>query len=309
MIDVQGLRKSYPGRGQRVDAVNGISFTIGRGEVFGFLGPNGAGKTTSIKMLAGLVRRDEGVITIGGKDPDRDRSALKEIGVVLEGNRNLYWRLTAEENIEYFGVLRGLTAREARRRGAGLLDRFALARRRVPVSDLSRGMQQKVALAVALVHEPGLLLFDEPTLGLDVETAESVKDIIREAAKAGRAVLLTTHVLTVAEELSDRVAIINHGRVVVQASPSELIRRFSGDTYRVEVDGEVGPERWARLEELGVWRKNGHVEFMAKPETLYEVINTLKPLPILRLERDQANLTGVFLRLMKEGFDVAPASD
>ena len=159
-LEAYNLRKTYRQGSQRFEAVRGVSLTIAAGEVLAFLGSNGAGKTTTIKMMAGLIKPDAGWVRIAGSDPHRNPAALQRLGAVLEGNRNLYWRLTPEENLEYFGVLKGLSRRAARKSGIELLERFGLLeKRRTPVQKLSRGMQQKLAIAVALVHQPQLLLF------------------------------------------------------------------------------------------------------------------------------------------------------
>lgn len=172
LLEVENLRKTFRSGSGDVEAVRGISLKIEEGIVLGFLGPNGAGKTTTIKMIAGLVRPDSGSIRVAGLNPHDGPEALRHIGAVLEGNRNIYWRLTPLENLEYFGVLKGMAAKVARAKGREILERFGLAEKmKSPVQELSRGMQQKIAIAVALVHEPSLLLLDEPTLGLDVEAA------------------------------------------------------------------------------------------------------------------------------------------
>ncbi|MEL7511116.1 MAG: ABC transporter ATP-binding protein, partial [Cyanobacteria bacterium J06554_3] len=189
----EGLRKSYGRRKRRFEAVRDVSLHIAAGEVLAFLGPNGAGKTTTIKMIAGLIRPDAGWVRIAGLDPHRQPDALQGVGAVLEGNRNLYWRLTPLENLEYFGVLRKMPRKAARERGLELLEAFDLLdKRKDPVQKLSRGMQQKIAIAVALIHKPQLLLLDEPTLGLDVEAGETVKQLVRQVAASGCAILLTT---------------------------------------------------------------------------------------------------------------------
>ena len=192
-ISLTNISKSYV---PQQFVLKDISFDIKAGEKLGILGPNGAGKTTTIKMIAGLIYPDAGWVRIAGKDPHRQPDALRGVGAVLEGNRNLYWRLTPLENLEYFGVLRKLPRRMARQRGLELLERFELVdKQKEPVRKLSRGMQQKIAIAVALIHEPKLLLLDEPTLGLDVEAGETVKTLIRQVADSGCAILLTTHQL------------------------------------------------------------------------------------------------------------------
>lgn len=299
VLEAQQLQKEYREKRRVVTAVRQVSLGIDAGEVLAFLGPNGAGKTTTIKMLAGLIVPDAGWVRIAGRDPNRDPRALRSLGAVLEGNRNLYWRLTPPENLEYFGVLRGLSRRLARQRGGELLERFGLADKRKTVTQsLSRGMQQKLAIAVSLIHDPQLLLLDEPTLGLDVEATQTVKTLIREIAAEGRAILLTTHQLDIAEALSHRVAIINQGAIVAEEPTSELIRQFSGTAYRVELEGQLEGDRVAKLEALGaiVDRQTVHV---GEPELLYRVLDILKPLPLMKVEKDQASLTDVFLKLVK----------
>ena len=165
VLEVEQLQKTYQSAGKTVEAVRNVSFNIESGEVLAFLGANGAGKTTTIKMIAGLILPDRGQVKIAGRDPHRQAIARKAVGAVLEGNRNVYWRLNPEENLEYFGVLRGLSGYVARQRAKDLLERFELVpKRNTIVQNLSRGMQQKLAIAVALIHEPQLLLLDEPTL-------------------------------------------------------------------------------------------------------------------------------------------------
>jgi len=300
ILEAHHLQKTYSQKGTAVPAVRDVSLQIAAGEVLAFLGPNGAGKTTSIKMIAGLVHPDAGWVKIADRNPHREPQALRYLGAVLEGNRNLYWRLTPEENLEYFGVLRGLSQKQARRRGAELLERFRLShKRQAVVQTLSRGMQQKVAIAVALVHQPLLLLLDEPTLGLDVEATEDVKHLVREIAGEGCAILLTTHQLAIAEELSDRVAIINSGTIVAEEPTEALIRQFSGNAYRIELDSELDAERLSKLALLGLEPPQGTIVHVPELATLYQVLAILKPLPLLRVERDQANLTDVFLKLVR----------
>ncbi|MGF1460157.1 MAG: ABC transporter ATP-binding protein [Leptolyngbyaceae cyanobacterium] len=300
ILATQALTKGY-GRGkQRFEAVKQVSLTLHQGEVLAFLGPNGAGKTTTIKMIAGLVRPDRGQVLVAGQDPHRQARALKNIGAVLEGNRNLYWRLTPEENLEYFGVLRQVPRKVAHRRGLELLARFGLEEKRnTPVQKLSRGMQQKVAIAVALIHNPQLLLLDEPTLGLDVEAGETVKALVRQIAREGRAILLTTHQLDVAEELSDRVAIIRRGQIIAEQSTESLLREFSGSTYHLEVDGDITADRVQQIVRLGGSVDGRHVTYAGPNEKLYALLATLRPLPLIAVQRDRADLTQVFLKLVK----------
>ncbi|KAM3099738.1 ATP-binding cassette domain-containing protein [Phormidesmis sp. 146-12] len=299
LLEVQHLQKTYRQSGKVTEAVRDVSLTITTQEVLAFLGPNGAGKTTTIKMIAGLILPDRGTVQIAGRNPHRDSRAVGLLGAVLEGNRNLYWRLTPEENLEYFGVLRGLGRRVARQRGRELLDRFELShKRKTPVQSLSRGMQQKLAIAVALIHQPQLLLLDEPTLGLDVEATQTVKRLVREIAREGCAILLTTHQLDIAEELSDRVAIISQGTIVAEQTTQELIRQFSGTGYTIELAEELDDDRISKIQHLGsvVDQKVIHLR---EPEMLYQILHVLEPLSIVRVEKEQANLTEVFLQVVK----------
>ncbi len=301
-LEVDNLKKTYRYGAALLEAVRSVSLTLATGEVLAFLGPNGAGKTTTIKMIAGLIRPDAGRVKIAGVDPHRNPEALRLLGAVLEGNRNLYWRLTPEENLEYFGVLKGLSHREARRRGRLLLERFdLLSKRRTTVQTLSRGMQQKLALAVALIHQPKLLLLDEPTLGLDVEATQNVKALVRSIANEGCAILLTTHQLDIAEELSDRVAIIQKGEIIAASPTRELIQQFSGTAYTIEVEGELDPARVRVLQGVGAEVQAGRVVYMGSPEGLYQVIEALKPLPLIQVKKDSADLTEIFLKLVREG--------
>jgi ABC-2 type transport system ATP-binding protein len=305
VLEVYHLQKTYRQGGKQVQAVVDVSLTLAAGEILAFLGPNGAGKTTTIKIIAGLIRPDAGSVRILGRDPHTEPGALAQVGAVLEGNRNLYWRLTPLQNLEYFGVLRGLSPKTARQRGLELLETLGLGEKgEVAVQTLSRGMQQKVAIAVALLHQPALLLLDEPTLGLDVEAAQAVRSLIRQIATSGRAILLTTHQLDVAEALSDQVAVIERGAILVQAPTQELIRQFAGaaGTYRIELEQELDPSRAERLAQQGVEMLSSHqLRFRGSSEALYQVLEILKPLPVLSVKREEADLTHIFLKLLKRG--------
>ncbi len=304
ILEVHHLQKSYWEKGQALQAVRDLSLRVSAGEILAFLGPNGAGKTTSIKMMAGLVMPDSGWVRIGGRNPHQQPEALRLLGAVLEGNRNIYWRLTCRENLEYFGVLRGLSARQASQRAELLLERFELTQKRQTiVQSLSRGMQQKLAIAVALMHQPPLLLLDEPTLGLDVEATESVKRLIREIATEGCAIVLTTHQLAIAEELSNRVAIMHRGEVLLEEPTDALIQQFSTGSYRIEMSDTIDAPRCSKLERLGVVVEGDRQLFVADPGQLYEALAILKPLPLLRIETDQATLKEVFLTLVRQNQD------
>lgn len=301
-LEAYNLKKTYQYNNQIVEAVKNVSLNIASGEVMAFLGPNGAGKTTSIKMMAGLIQPDFGWTKISGINPHKNPNALEKLGAVLEGNRNVYWRLTPQENLEYFGVLKGLTYNQARKSGIGLLERFGLQhKRRTAVQQLSRGMQQKLAFAVALVHQPEILLLDEPTLGLDVEATEDVKVLVREIAASGCAILLTTHQLDIAEQLADNIAIIQKGEIITELPTDELIRKFSGKTYKIEMESILDEVRIIELEKMGVEVKEKRTIYVSRPELIYKIFHILEPLQLKVVEKSEADLTQIFLKLVKEG--------
>ena len=237
---VSELRKSYRtrnGDNGLLPAVDGISFSVPRGQILGLLGPNGAGKTTTIKCLCGLIQPDSGRIRVNCKDVVQERSrALKHISAVLEGNRNLYWRLTALENLNYFAGNRGVSPQRSRPGALALLDRFGLAdKANTQVNDLSRGMQQKLAIAVALHADTELVLLDEPTLGLDLEAATEVVAHLRQLTGQGRTVIISSHDMGVVQELCERVGIVNRGKVVTDDRVSNLLSLFNTLTYQVSL--------------------------------------------------------------------------
>ena len=199
LLRVSGVGKSYTGRkGSIVKAVDAVSFSVTGGEVIGLLGPNGAGKTTTIKMVCGLITPDTGSVTVAGHDIRRERrAALRHISAVLEGNRNLYWRLSVRENLTYFAGNRGWSPATIRERSAVLVEQFGLADKvDQVVANLSRGMQQKLAIAVALLADTDVLLLDEPTSALDPVGRRIVRGLLEGLRERGVAVLLNSHLLS-----------------------------------------------------------------------------------------------------------------
>ncbi|WP_199434731.1 ABC transporter ATP-binding protein [Qaidamihabitans albus] len=242
-IELSGLGKVY-GRGKSpFTAVEPTTLSVPWGQVIGLLGPNGAGKTTIIKMIGGLVTPTWGSVRLGGHDVARQRRhAVRQIGAVLEGSRNVYWPLSAWENLMYFGRLKGRRSAEIKPRAQQLLTELSLwPRRHQPVGSFSRGMQQKVAIAAALITDPPILLLDEPTLGLDVEAARTVKDWIDHLARQeGKTVVLTTHQLEAAQELSGRIAVIKDGQIIADLPTGQLLDRYAETRYTVTVAGPLG---------------------------------------------------------------------
>ncbi|MDT8715880.1 ABC transporter ATP-binding protein [Clostridium sp. 19966] len=232
-VEVKDLKKYFISKKRKMfrvveksefKAVDGISFDIYKGEIFGLLGPNGAGKTTTIKMITGLLRPTSGYVKVNGLDVDKKpMEALKNLGTVLAGDRSIYWKLTGRENLEYFAALYGCNRKEAKERAEKLLDRLGITEKADElVEKYSTGMKQKVALGKALIPQAPVVLLDEPTLGLDPNSALNLREIILDIQKEGRAVLLTTHYMEEADFLCDRIAIVDGGKVIALDTPEKL---------------------------------------------------------------------------------------
>jgi ABC-2 type transport system ATP-binding protein len=217
-LRIRGLSKSFD-----KPAVRSLDLTIGAGEFYGLLGPNGAGKTTTLRMIAGLLQPDAGSVEVCGIDALADPRAAKRIIAWLPDEPMLYDKLTALEYLSFVAGLWGMDPAESARLAQALLERLDLwAQRNDPCETFSRGMKQKAALAGALIHGPRLLLLDEPLTGLDAAIARQVKDLLLERARAGCTVILSTHILDVAERLVDRIGIIDAGALVTEGSLGEL---------------------------------------------------------------------------------------
>jgi len=205
-------------------AVDGISFSVSKGEIFGLLGPNGAGKTTTIKMLCTLITPSSGDGFVNEYSITKDQQKVREnLGVMLTGERTLYWKLTGLENLEYFAALYHMEQSYASKRIKELLDLVGLTEREgTLVENYSTGMRIRLSFAKALLNEAPVLLFDEPTASLDPQSSRLIRDIIRGLKEKGHAIILTTHNMEEADLLSDRVAIIDHGKIVLLGPPEEL---------------------------------------------------------------------------------------
>jgi len=227
LIDVDCLTKRFGA----ARAVDGISFHVFGGEIFGFLGPNGAGKTTTIKMLTGLVRPTSGTAKLAGFDIVRQPLEAKRIIGYVPDEPNLYGKLSAYEFLHFVGDVYGISAAKRGMRIQELLELFELAEAGSQlIESYSHGMKQKVALCAALLHEPRIYFLDEPTVGLDPKSARILKDIVRAVTRAGNAVFMSTHIMEIAQSLCDRVAIIDHGRIAAIGTPDDLSAMQGRDT-------------------------------------------------------------------------------
>ena len=244
VIEAEELRRTYKTstgvfrrRGLEIEAVRGISFAVERGELFGLLGPNGAGKTTTIKMLITLLLPTSGTARVLGHDVvEHAREVRRCIGYVFGGERGLYERLSALDNLRYFAELYGVSGREQKRRVAEVLELVGLTgREKERVEGYSRGMRQRLHVARGLLHDPEVLFLDEPTIGLDPVGARELRTTVAGLIQAGKTILLTTHYMFEADTLCDRVAVIAKGKIVGEGTPREL-KRVVADRTVVEVE-------------------------------------------------------------------------
>ncbi len=239
MIEVENLRKEY---GSRV-AVDGISFRVEPGQIFGLLGPNGAGKTTTISCISGLIRPTSGTLNVRGEDMTRGRSeARRSLGVVPQ-ELAMYMEVSAQENLQYWASVQGLSSDEVKRKVPEMLERVGLAdRAKDPVKDFSGGMKRRLNLAIGLVHDPEVVLMDEPTVGVDPQSRGHILDLIKERAAAGCAILYTTHYMGEAEGLCDSFSIMDHGKVIAEGTLDELLSQ-AGDAIQRQTVPEPSLER------------------------------------------------------------------
>lgn len=219
LIEADHLYKKF---GEKV-AVADVSFTVQAGEIFGFLGPNGAGKTTTIKMIVGLLKPTSGTARIAGFDVQTQPLLAKAASGYVPDEPNLYSKLSARELLRFVGDLYELPREMVERRTDELLRLFDLTEVADDLTDsYSHGMQQKTSLAAALLHDPKVLILDEPTVGLDPKSARMIKDILRQLADRGAAIMLSTHILEIAERMCDRIGIINQGKLVAVGTLDDL---------------------------------------------------------------------------------------
>jgi ABC-2 type transport system ATP-binding protein len=238
IVEVSNLRKRYPrpdNKREFFEAVAGISLTIAQGEIFGLLGPNGAGKTTTLEMIEGLTDPDDGSVFVAGIDVQKEPYKVKQlIGVQLQANDYLD-KLSLTELLELFTALYGRTTPPADLLGKVNLNDKAQAR----PNKLSGGQKQRFSIACALVNDPKVLFLDEPTTGLDPQAKRSLWELVRSLNKAGMTIVLTTHNMEEAEFLCDRLAIMDHGKVIAQGTPAQLIQQYAPDVPPVPRHGNL----------------------------------------------------------------------
>lgn len=304
MIECEDLSKQF----DDFWAVDGVTLNIRPGEVLALLGQNGAGKTTTVRMLTSVLSPTRGWARINGYDVVQHPEKVRLSSGVLTEQHGLYGRMTADEYLDFFGQVYGLDAKERKRRADGLLEYFGLAyaaRRRS--GEYSKGMRQKLALARALIHEPPVLMLDEPTSAMDPESARLVRDHIGSLRSSQRTIIICTHNLTEAEILADKIAIIYHGKILLQGTPNELKQKILGPA---EYELRVASSGWqpngltlpAGVRLLGIreggWRFEVQDAFQANPQLLAALME--QKVPVVALQEVPRNLEQVYLRVMSQ---------
>jgi ABC-2 type transport system ATP-binding protein len=307
VIEVQDLVKKYGS--QR--AVDGLSFTVGRGELFGLLGPNGAGKTTTISVLATLLASDGGRASIGGHDVAREAAAVRRLIGVVPQEIALYMDLTARDNLNFWGRLYGLTGRFLKQRVDELLDLADLTgQASQKVATFSGGMKRRLNLVVGLVHAPEVLFLDEPTVGIDAQARSRILELIVRLSADGLTVIYTTHYLEEAEQLCDRIGVIDQGRMIALGDKEHLISQI-GDTDLIRFHLDDEPREAFRREFdahpscRSVGQRRGKIELRTPDGAglLPEIQAWLKAhgLPLEQLEVERPNLETLYLNLTGRG--------
>lgn len=301
MIITEDLSKHY----EDICAVDGVNLTVKAGEVFALLGPNGAGKTTTVRMLSSILQPTRGWARVAGFDvveqPDRVRAA---VGVLTE-QHGLYMRMPAVEYLDFFGQLYGLDLQTRQKRARRLLEKFGLwEHRNRRIGQYSRGMKQKLALARVMLHEPLVLLLDEPTSSMDPESAMVVRDAIQALRSDDRAIVLCTHNLDEAEKLADHIAIIRRGRVISQGSPIELKLQFLGPSeYEIRFGTSSQDIQWFLPAGIEIsnqgndwFRYRTQVATEVNPLILQKLLD--QGLPVISLQEVPRSLEQVYMEVM-----------
>ncbi len=247
MIDVRGLRKEY---GEFV-AVDGLSFKVDDGEIFGIVGPNGAGKTTTLKMISTLIQPTEGKVIVAGFDTGRDEIEVKKRLGFLPEESPLYENMTVEDYLIFFSELYGINNQDALLRIDKLLSMLNLTSNGKRIGNFSKGMKRKVVIARSLLNDPEVLIYDEPTSGLDPMTSKQIIDFIHGLKKEKKTIIFSAHNLYQVEKVCDRVLIIKNGRAVAIGTVDEIRKQWGEESYFVEFTSD-------KLPEGEVWRENGH---------------------------------------------------
>jgi ABC-2 type transport system ATP-binding protein len=294
-VEVSHLAKRFGD----VQAVADVSFAVEPGEIFGLLGPNGAGKTTTIRMMLDIFRPDAGTIRVFGGELDLPKK--RRIGYMPE-DRGLYKDLKLEPTLIYLATLKGLDEATARSRLGDWLDRFDLAEhRQKKAQELSRGMQQKAQIVATLLHDPDLIVIDEPFSGLDPVSTRLVKQILEEQRQAGKSILMSTHQMYQVEALCDRIVLIDEGQTVLYGAVGEIKRNFAGNAVVIEGQGDFShiPGVLETRKENGVWHLA--LEIGTDPQDVFRNLAARDNVKIERFELAEPSLDDIFVTVVQNG--------
>ena len=294
-VEVSHLAKRFG----ETHAVVDVSFAIEPGEIFGLLGPNGAGKTTTIRMMLDIFKPDTGDVSVFGGELDMPKK--RRIGYLPE-ERGLYKDLKLEPTLVYLATLKGLDEKTVRSRLGGWLERLDLAdHRQKKVQELSKGMQQKAQIIATLLHEPDLIVVDEPFAGLDPLNTRIVKDIIEEQRQAGRSIVMSTHQMYQVEALCNRIVLIDEGRTVLYGAVDEIKRNFAGNAVVVEGQGDFDhiPGVLEVRQHDGAWHMA--LEIGADPQAVFRALAAREDVRIERFELAEPSLDDIFINVVQNG--------
>ena len=292
-VEVSHLAKRFG----ETQAVADVSFAVEPGEIFGLLGPNGAGKTTTIRMMLDIFKPDAGTIQVFSGELDMDKK--RRIGYMPE-ERGLYKDQKLEPTLIYLATLKGLDEAVARQRLGPWLERFELSEHRLKkVQELSRGMQQKAQIITTLLHEPDLIVIDEPFSGLDPVSTRLVKQILQEQRQAGRSVLMSTHQMYQAEALCDRIVLIDEGQTVLYGPVTDIKRNFAGNAVVIEGQGDFAniPGVLETRHQNGTWHLA--LELGTDPQAVFRALATRVGVKIERFELEEPSLDDIFVNVVQ----------
>jgi ABC-2 type transport system ATP-binding protein len=311
MIHLYGLTKTFRNKKEWNTVVDSLNIEIKRGEIFGLLGPNGAGKTTTVKVLSTLITPTSGTAVINGHDIIKSGRAVRaSIGLSVGDERSFYYRLTGYQNLEFFGVLYGLSGKILKWKIDELLEWFDLKEEKhIKFMKYSSGMRKKLNLARALLCNPPIYFFDEPTSSIDPHSAVKIRSQIKELRSRGKTILLTSHNMYEVEELCDRIAIMDKGKIVVIATPGELKKRTNNSIVKIKIHGRDIPRFTSHLSQLtevdqvlttdNSWISVKTSEKSAFMNSIYRLVSGYQ-VTISDFNIEQPSLEDVFIRITGE---------
>ena len=288
MLILNGLTKRFDG----VHAVKNISFKVEKGDVYGFLGPNGAGKTTTIRMIMGIIQPDSGLIHLNGENINS--KGRKNLGYLPE-DRGLYQKQKLAEILNYFGMLRGLSSLEAKKRSSMWLERFELGSQGTrKVEELSKGNQQKIQFIISLLHDPDLIILDEPFTGLDPLNQLLLKEIMQEKQKEGKTIIFSTHQMEQVERLCNNICLIDKGELIIEGSLDDIRKKHSNDSVEVRFSGDLDKDGASKyFSEIDVTENTISGVLAKNPNEFLQWINSI--VDVLSFQLKVPTLEQIFL--------------